>query len=61
MSEESEVEKEVEESEEKGWNGFAIWLVLLLVVSVVLYCVAGAAVSGLTVITGISCLLRGGS
>jgi len=50
-----------EESEEKGWNGFAIWLVLLLVVSVILYCVAGAAVSGLTVITGISCLLRGGS
>ena len=56
-----EEEEEVVEEESEGWHGLAGWLVLLLVIAVILYCVAGAAVSGLTILAGISCLLKGGS
>jgi len=52
---------EVVEEESEGWHGLAGWLILLLIIAIIIYCVAGAAVSGLTVLAGISCLLKGGS
>ena len=61
MSKEENTPEEEVEEESEGWHGLAGWLVLLLIIAVILYCVAGAAVSGLTVITGISYLLKGGS
>ena len=59
--EENTPEEEVVEEESEGWHGLAGWLILLLVIAIIIYCVAGAAVSGLTVLAGISCLLKGGS
>jgi len=59
--EENTPEEEVVEEESEGWHGLAGWLILLLIIAIIIYCVAGAAVSGLTVLAGVSCLLKGGS